>query len=61
MVDTVMGFLGSDEQLRLFGVTLVGVSGRTVLKVLLSILLFVLLSLFTSISRAVMQLSLIHI
>ncbi|MFI8695856.1 mechanosensitive ion channel domain-containing protein [Dietzia maris] len=55
MVDTVMGFLGSDEQLRLFGVTLVGVSGRTVLKVLLSILLFVLLSLFTSISRAVMQ------
>ncbi|MGX1596939.1 mechanosensitive ion channel family protein [Dietzia maris] len=56
MVDTVMGVLGFDEQLRLFGVTLVGVSGRTALKVLLSILLFVLLSLFTSISRAVMRL-----
>lgn len=55
MVDTVMGFLGSDAPLQFFGVTLVGVSGRTVLKVLLSILLFVVLSLFNSISRAVMR------
>ncbi|MBB1035751.1 hypothetical protein G6031_15375 [Dietzia sp. CQ4] len=29
MVDTVVGFLSSDDPLRLFGVTMVGVSGRT--------------------------------
>ncbi|WP_010542089.1 mechanosensitive ion channel family protein [Dietzia alimentaria] len=55
MVDTVVEFLSSDSPLRLFGVTLVGVSGRTVLKVLLSVVLFVVLSLFASTSRAVMR------
>lgn len=55
MVDTVVGFLGSGEPLRLFGVTMVGVSGRTVLKVLLSALLLVVLSLLNSTSRAVMR------
>ena len=43
MVDTVVEFLSSDSPLRLFGVALVGVSGRTVLKVLLSVVLFVVL------------------
>ncbi len=55
MVDVLVGFLSSDAPLRLFGVTLVGVSGRTVLKVVLSALLLVAISLFNATSRAVVQ------
>ncbi|MBB1057064.1 mechanosensitive ion channel family protein [Dietzia cercidiphylli] len=55
MVDTVVGFLSSDDPLRFFGVTMVGVSGRTVLKVLLSVALLVVLSLFNSASRTIMR------
>ncbi|MDX2356773.1 mechanosensitive ion channel family protein [Dietzia sp. PP-33] len=55
MVDTVVGFLSSNDPLKLFGVTMIGVSGRTVLKVLLSALLLVVLSLFNSLSRTVMR------
>lgn len=56
MVDAVVGFLSSSEPLRIFGVTMIGVSGRTVLKVLLSAVLLVVLWSFNSLARTVVRL-----